>query len=448
VAIGAAFRLAGLGSSRLSYDESFTAMAGRLPIGSLTPFLARNDSHPPLDYLLRLPLARAGVSEFWFRLPSVVCSIGALALFAWWVRSWGRVGIIATGLMAFSAFQITHGRQARMYAELELIGVVVAMLALAWVRRPNRRVAAMLGVVVFLGLLTHVSMFLVAAGLFTIAGRRTDREAWWWRGAIGAAGLGWAALWGSTFLTQAAGGHSGWIPRTSPATLVTALGRLVTFAPFMSLIVVGATILGGAILRRRDQDFSRVWIACFAIPVVLAALAGLAEPVVLDRTFTLMSWAPLLAVAFVLDALLRRSVAIGAVAVAAALLTMVPAAFGAMEKVTGPNAPLRALEQRIRPGDIVAVRPLSKAPELQWSVGVRHQSSVKQVAVPGDPRAFGLQFRGDDPSGRLVLLDWRRRSPQGSPTVTSCGHGWSWGHTHISCTSITKGLDHDVKHGA
>jgi hypothetical protein len=215
----------------------------------------------------------------------------------------------------------------------------------------------------------------------------------------------------------------------------------------MSLIVVGATIFGGAILRRRDHDFARVWIACFAIPVCFAALAGLAEPVVLDRTFTLMSWAPLLAVAFVLDALLRRSVAIGTVAIAAALLTMVPAAFGAMEQMTGPNAPLRALEQRIRPGDIVAVRPLSKAPELQWSLGVRHQSSVRRVAVPGEPRAFGLQFGHDDPSGRLLLLDWRHRSTQGPSVPTSCGRGWSWGHTHISCTSITKGLDRDLNHG-
>ena len=156
VVAGATLRVAGLGASRLNYDESFSAMAGRMPLGDLFPFLARNDSHPPLDYLLHLPLARAGVSEFWFRIPSVACSVAALALFAWWMRSWGRTGIIATALMAVNAFQITHGREARMYAELELFGIGVAMLALAWFRRPNRRLAIAMGALVFLGLLTHV----------------------------------------------------------------------------------------------------------------------------------------------------------------------------------------------------------------------------------------------------------------------------------------------------
>lgn len=79
---GAVLRLWGLGRYQLNFDESFTAMAGRLPLGDMLAFLRHHDSHPPLDYLLRAPLARAGVSEFMFRLPSAVCSIGALGLFA------------------------------------------------------------------------------------------------------------------------------------------------------------------------------------------------------------------------------------------------------------------------------------------------------------------------------------------------------------------------------
>jgi hypothetical protein len=49
VGVGAALRLWDLGSSRLSYDESFTAMAGRLPISTLFGYLRDHDSHPPLD---------------------------------------------------------------------------------------------------------------------------------------------------------------------------------------------------------------------------------------------------------------------------------------------------------------------------------------------------------------------------------------------------------------
>ena len=78
VLIGSVLRLWALGRSKLNYDESFTAMAGRLPVGRLFAFLTAHDSHPPLDYLLHAPLARAGVGEFWFRLPSALCSIAAL----------------------------------------------------------------------------------------------------------------------------------------------------------------------------------------------------------------------------------------------------------------------------------------------------------------------------------------------------------------------------------
>ena len=142
VVVGAAVRLWGLGANRLGYDEAFTAMAGRLPLGSLFSYLRADDSHPPLDYLLHLPLARLGVSTWWFRLPGVLCSIGALGLFAWWMRTHGRAGVLATALMALSAFEVVHGRNARMYAELELLGVALAIVAESWLRKPQRRARA------------------------------------------------------------------------------------------------------------------------------------------------------------------------------------------------------------------------------------------------------------------------------------------------------------------
>ena len=178
VVIGAGLRLWHLGASRFSYDEAFTAMAGRLPLGGLADFITRHDSHPPLDYLIHAPFARAGVSEFWFRFPSVSVSIAALALLAWWLRSRRGVAIWATIVMAVDPFQISHGRDARMYAELEFIGVAIAALTSAWLTRPRSRHAVLLGVLVFGGLLTHVSMFLLAAGLMTVPGLRRDRAAW------------------------------------------------------------------------------------------------------------------------------------------------------------------------------------------------------------------------------------------------------------------------------
>src|SRR5262249_34274333 len=137
VGVGVVLRVWGLGAHRLGFDEAFTAMAGRKSVTDLLAYLRVRDSHPPLDYLIHVPLARAGVRELVFRAPSVVCSIGALVLFAWWMRSRGLAGIVATGLLAFSTFQLVHGREARMYADLELLGVAAAVVADSWLRRPR-----------------------------------------------------------------------------------------------------------------------------------------------------------------------------------------------------------------------------------------------------------------------------------------------------------------------
>ena len=91
-----------------------------------------------------------------------------------------------------AAFQVLHGREVRMYPELELIGVGAAVLADSWLRQPRRWHAPLVGALTLVCLLTHVSGFLLGAGFLALAGRRTDREAWRWRAALAAArrGLG------------------------------------------------------------------------------------------------------------------------------------------------------------------------------------------------------------------------------------------------------------------
>ena len=408
-------------------------MAGRLPIPTLFGYLRDHDSHPPLDYLVRLPLARAGLDEFWFRLPSAVFSIAALILFACWMRSRGRLGAVATTLMAFDAFQVQHGREARMYAEMELIGVATALLAAAWLTRPRRWHAPTLGVLVLLGLLTHTSMFLLAAGLLVVPGRRRDGDAWRWRVAIGSAIVAWFALWGPAFMTQARGGHSDWIPRTSLSGLTTAIARLLTFEPSLAAAACVAVALGGFALWRIDHLLTRVWVCCFLVPVAVAAAVGLVEPVVLDRTFTVVSWAPLLAIAALITEMGSRRAWLSAVAVVALLGLTLPSTLSTITLPTGPDSPLRHLDQVVRPGDVVAVLPASKAPELQWSIGVRGSSSARTVTVPGLHNAFALALGTGRPTGRIWLLDWRRHPSTSSTTRSQCAARWSWGHTHITC---------------
>ena len=160
---------------------------------------------------------------------------------------------------------------------------------------------------------------------------------------------------------------------------------------------------------------------------------------VLDRTFTLMAWAPVVAVAFFLDAASRRNRVLGTLAFMALAAFVLPSSLNAITARTGPDTPLRVLAQRVRRGDIVAVRPASKAPELQWSLGVQTHSSTHAVRVPdvpngsGVPGAFGIRLGTGPATGRVWLLDWKASRAPVIAGAEQCRHSWGGGHVRIRC---------------
>ena len=439
VVVGAIVRLWDLGGNRLGYDESFTAMAGRMPLGTMFAYLRTNDSHPPLDYLFHLPLARLGASDLVYRLPSVACSIGALALFAWWMRTRGRAGVVATAVLAFSAFVVLHGRTARGYAELELLGVAVVVLADAWLCRPRRWHGWALGVLVLAGLLTHVSMFLVGAGLLVLPGLRRDRDAWRWRLAVVAGGAGWAVLWGSSFLVQSRGGHSDWIPRTTASGLVDTVASLTTNSTWFALPLVAAIVAGGVLIVRRNRADARIWWSLFGVTVALAAVAGLALPVLLDRTLTLVLWGPALALGVLVDVLWSRARLLGVVFVVVLAVVLVPSTVTLLTDHSGPTTGLDHLAAVARPGDVVAVRSIGKLPEIEWSLGVRSGRPWRAVTLPGLPKVGGVLVGDAQPTGRVWVLDWNSglRSARG---YVRCAPDWTFGRSRVVC------LQRDVTH--
>jgi len=432
VALGLVLRLWGLGAHRLGYDEAFTAMVGRLPLLDLFAYLRTHDSHPPLDYLLRAPLARAGVNEFLFRLPSVACSVGALALFAWWMRRYGLAGFVATALVAFGDFELTHGRIARMYAELELMGVIAAVLATAWLRQPRRWHAPALGALVLVGLLTHVQVFLLAGGLFALAGLRRDREAWRWRAAMVAGGAVWALLWGPSFLVQARGGNSEWIPRTTIAGMIHTFGGIVTNQPELHLVTLAAVGIGGVMLWRQDRVLARVFVCCSLVPAGLAAATGMVAPVLIDRTLTVAAWGPFVALGFLVAGLARRSRLLAALATVALATVTIPAALHEIVAPTVPDRALRHLTSVVRPGDVVATIPGDKLPELAWSVGVRGRLPYRGTATPLLGNTRGIVLGASAATGRIWLLDWRRgQLPIAHRRL--CAHPWRRGSSRVVC---------------
>jgi hypothetical protein len=436
VLVGAIARLWGLGASALNFDESYSAMAGKLPLASLFDFLRNHDSHPPLDYLLQLPLARAGVSPLVFRLPAVMCSVGALALFAWWMRDRGRVGIVATAAMSVCSFQLIHGREARMYAPLELIGVGIAVVADSWLRAPRRRLAAAICILTFVGLMTHVSMVLLAIGLIALAGRRVDSDAWEWRAGIAAGVAGWALLWGRSFLVQARGGHSSWIPHATPARFVAAISALVADLPSLSVLIVAAIVAGIIICRQRDRTLATVVACCFIIPVILTGLFGLRAPVLLDRTLTLESWAPLLALGYLVDALSRRALVLGAVAGALTAVVVLASVPHALHE-RGPTALLAQLEHVAHPGDVVAMQPSPMGVELDWSLGVRGDDGpARSIRLPGMPRTVALALVGRQPTRRIWLMQLEP-NPSGLRSYQRCAPTRHYHGARLLCLRYT-----------
>ena len=227
------------------------------------------------------------------------------------MRDRGWAGATATALLAVSGFQISYGSEARMYALLELLGVAAAVVAERWVVSPQRWHAWAIAGIVFVGLLDHVSMSLLAIGLFLLAGIRTDRVAWRWRGGVVIGGFAWAAVWGASFLTQARVHHPSWIPMTTLDAVGDVIAGHVSYTDGVKYLVLLAVAAGAVFLFRRERPLFSVWLACGILPIALAAAVGAVTPFFLDRTVTAEAWAPVLAVAFVVDAAARRWRALG-----------------------------------------------------------------------------------------------------------------------------------------
>jgi mannosyltransferase len=436
VAAGAVLRVLRLGANGMTFDESFTAMAARRPFGDLLTFLRTHDSHPPLDYLLRAPFARLGSSDVVLRAPSVAFSIAALVLFAWWMRDRGRLGVIATGVMALSVFQLRYGSEARMYSLLLLIGVAAALTAERWLREPRARHAVVAGILLFVALLDHSSAFLLFAGLLALAGVRHDRAAWQWRGALGAAFVVWLPLWGPSFLEQLDTPHASWIPATSLSGFSDAVARQLSSTRAVAPVVLLAVIAGGFVLLRRDRVLGRVWIACAALPFVLAAAIGIFTPFLLDRTLTLAAWAPVIAIAALVDAAFRRWNALGVVAMIAVGLVVVFASYNLFTEPWEHDVAVSHLEAAVGPGDVVAVDPFWYAPLLEWRLVVRGPGHTTRVTIPGLLRTETIAIGTGKPSGRVWLFELAYLHEDIGGRAR-CAPTWTDGTTRILCFRAT-----------
>jgi hypothetical protein len=368
--VGVAVRWVALGSTVPTFDESFTGVLSRAPLGDI-PYLARtSDSHPPLDYILRHLTAGSG-DTFWLRAPSALLATATLLVVLWWMKDRGWFGVLAIALTSVAAIQVLYARQARMYALVILAGTVVAAVSERWLDRPRTRWAVVAAAGVAVALLSHTSALFLAVGTLAVAGRQRDRDAWIWRGAVVVAIVTWLALWGNGLSDQVGAGRADWIPHTTPRTAVDAVGGQLSLFSGLSVLVVAGTIAGGLLLHSRRPNLGRVWLCLFAFPVAAVVVLGLWMHLLLPRSLAFAAWAPVVAfaalgAACVEDRPLWLSRAAGIVGLVACV-SIVAASIGAVVTYEEDSSPTRrALLDLAQPGDVVAVYPEFLGPMLEW----------------------------------------------------------------------------------
>lgn len=402
VGVGVLLRLWHLGGGQLTFDEAFSAVAARLPFSRLITYLQHSDSHPPLDYLMRAPVARVAPSEGWMRLPSALLSVASLVVAAHWWRRLGRVGVLSTALLATSAFAITQAHDARMYAGLGLAGVAAAASAASWLDRPRTAPAVLAAVALLAALFLQGGALLAAPGLLAVPWLRRDREAWRWRGLTGGAVLVWAVVWGPSFLQQARHASDLWVPFTSPSYALGVFNELVDSWPVVKVVAVGLVVAGAIVIPRGTPR--RVWWTVGFSSLALPVLVGTHFHVLLPRALAFGAWAPLVALAALVDRAMSRSRVVGAGAGLLVAVLVLPSTVAAAHPVQADQSrAFLAVRAEARSGDEVVTTPAFLWPLPAWYFGVRWDPDGRSVDRP-DLQAQGTVIGGGHPSGRVWLI--------------------------------------------
>jgi hypothetical protein len=406
--VGVLVRFVALGSSVLTFDESFTAEVARRPLGEIAGVLRDTDSHPPLDYVIR-HLVVSTDSTFWLRLPSAVFGVSTLAVVLWWMWGRGWFGAMVVALSSVAAIEVLYSRQARMYALVILAGTVVAAVAERWLVEPRARWSVIAALALLVGSSAHVSVVVLGLGALVLPLARTDRAAWIWRGAVLGAVAVWGAAWGPSFLEQRQHEHASWIPFTTPRTAVEAVSGQLSLYDGLAVLLFVTIVAGGALLLRRGGPLGRVWLCLFAAPAAALVVLGLRAHLLLPRTLAFGAWAPVVAVAALVAVLIEpapgdtvlRSPAVRGVGLVVVLALAVPSVRPAATYEEDSAPARRWMIDHVEPGDVVAVHPRFLGPMVAWDHGVRGGAPVTGLE---EDDVWTASVPGAAPTGRAWVL--------------------------------------------
>jgi 4-amino-4-deoxy-L-arabinose transferase-like glycosyltransferase len=376
-AAGFAGRLALSGYQPLWRDEAFTALAVQRPLGSMLGVI-RNDSAPPLFYLIERVVAVVSTSPAALRLLPVIAGSVAIPILAALGRriAGDSGGVWAAVIGAIIPALVVSSLDARMYMLATTLVLASTLCLLRALERPSPSRWALYLVFSILAVYTvYFALFAVLAQVIAVAilsGRRRLGATVVVAGlaAITLVSLAPWILAARAQLTHGAGAF--WVPKLSVVSMFGGLEQFFTGPPANTWVsgfaalralellgdVVGVALLVALVVNRRRLTASGARTAAF---LGIAAASGVAVMLLIslwhpleDGKYLACAWAPLYALLGAgLATLPVRRLALGA-----ALVTTAVAATTALV-VTNPQTPaaIAALERITGPGDVVAAYP-------------------------------------------------------------------------------------------
>ena len=261
------------------HDEIFTTWAARLSPRGLLQAL-RQDSGPPLFYLLERPFVRLAERTGEDALVRVLPWLAAFAVFtAIFTLPRGAPRAWFAALVAVSPLLLLYSAEARAYSTLALLDLAVFLFLFRGPRTPAR--LALGGLAAAAALWTHylAVFFLAAAGSLLLATRR-------WRAAAVLAGAGLLFLpWFPILLSQPRGATA-WIHESagrSAQMFLSALGGsgrvpLPVGVPLPAALLLTAAVVGAALAAavafgtfREREGRDAVFVVAGTLVLLLAA---------------------------------------------------------------------------------------------------------------------------------------------------------------------------------
>lgn len=281
ILLAAFLRLITLGAESLWFDESFTALVAKPGTDFWKAVLG--DDHPPLWSMIQWLNARLlGQSEFAFRLPAAILSVGCVLLIwriALALKFERKTAFIAGLLTAIIPASIYFGQDGRMYAALAFF-----ILLAIWAALTERWIVFFIACTGAIYTQNAGLLYIFAIGLAVLVTRRSWQETIKPSLALFATGLAWLP-WLPTFLIMSERVKvSFWMPPINPLNVwwpvifdTVGLRQPDMLQIHIYGLVFAVTIIGLFTSRRwlRSRSGFFILIAIFGGPALLAIISAI-----------------------------------------------------------------------------------------------------------------------------------------------------------------------------